>query len=1054
MKNARLSVALCAGLVLGTGVGSVISSPARAADDANTSTHGYDEKFLSALSWRCIGPPRGGRATACAGVHGDPMTYYMGATGGGVWKTANAGLTWQPISDDFFKTGSIGAIAVAQSDPNVIYVGTGEACPRGNFSHGDGVYKSIDAGKTWTDIGLDDTRQIGRIRVHPKDSDLVYVAALGHIYGSNNQRGVFRSQDGGETWENVLFVNDETGAVDLAMDPVNPRVLYAGFWQVKRSPWSLDSGGPGSGLYKSTDGGDTWEELTSGLPTGVKGKIGVTVSPVNPDRVWANIEAEDGGVFRSDNAGDTWRRVNTDRSLRQRAWYYTHIYADSQDVDTVHVLNVSFHKSTDGGKSFDTTIRVPHGDNHDLWINPDNNLNMVEANDGGANVSFDGGKSWTRQDTLPTAQFYHVTTDDQFPYRVYGAQQDNSTISVSSQAAQFRTGDMYSVGGGESGYIAVRPDDTNIVYAGSYDGHLTKYDHRYRQSRNITVWPDNPMGAGVESMKYRFQWTFPIVISPHDPNTLYVGGNSLFKSTDEGQSWQVISPDLTTDDKSKQQSSGGPITQDNTSVEYYCTIFAMVESPHEPGVIWVGSDDGLVHVTKDGGQTWDEVTPVGLGQWSLISQLEVSPHDPATAYLAVNRYKMDDFRPYVFKTNNYGKTWQQITTGIDDGAFVRSVREDTTRRGLLYAGTETGVYVSFDDGEHWQSLQLNLPATPITDLVVKDDDLVVATQGRSFWILGDLSVLRQLTKETTLASAHVFSPNLTYRANGDTVDVYYYLAEAPETPITLEFVNLQGEVIRTYTSKESSDDTDESDAAVPRWRRRGGGSRNASADAGVNRFRWDMRYPDAKEVPGAVMWGGSTSGPQAVPGSYQVRLTAGDQSLSSRFEVAADPRLDATQDDYQAQFDLLILIRDAVSEAHNAVNRIRNVRKQIKTMTAKAEEIDGMDSILEAGKSLNKKLTAVEVKLLQTKSKSRQDPLNFPIRLNNKLAALAGVVSRSQGRPTNQSYDVFNDLNAQVQVELVTLAQIMETDVPEFNQLVRDHDVPAIVVDELEQADD
>ncbi|MEE8155204.1 MAG: hypothetical protein V3T53_09665 [Phycisphaerales bacterium] len=1053
MKSTRISVALCAGLVLATGVGSVVTSPAAASEDANTSTHGYDEKFLSTLSWRCIGPPRGGRATACVGLPDDPMTYYMGATGGGVWKTANAGLTWEPISDEFFKTGSIGAIAVATSDPNVVYVGTGEACPRGNFSHGDGIYKSIDAGKTWRNIGLDDTRQIGCIRVHPNDPDLVYVAALGHIFGSNQQRGVFRSQNGGETWENVLFVNDETGAVDLAMDPLNPRVLYAAFWQVSRTPWSLESGGPGSGLYKSTDGGDTWNELTSGLPEGVKGKIGVTVSPVKPDRVWAIIEADDGGVFRSDNAGETWRRVNRDRSLRQRAWYYTHIYADSQDVDTVYVLNVSFHKSTDGGKSFDTTLRVPHGDNHDLWINPDNNLNMVEANDGGANVSFDGGKSWTRQDTLPTAQFYHVTTDNQFPYRVYGAQQDNSTISVSSRAAQFRTGDMYSVGGGESGYIAVRPDDTNIVYAGSYDGHLTRYDHRYRQSRNITVWPDNPMGAGVETMKYRFQWTFPIVISPHDPNTLYVGGNLLFKSTNEGQSWEAISPDLTTNDRAKQRSSGGPITQDNTSVEYYCTIFAMAESPHEPGVIWVGSDDGLVHITKDGGQTWSEITPVGLGEWSLISLIEASPHDPATAYLAVNRYKMDDFQPYVFKTNNYGKTWKQINSGIDDGAFVRAVREDPERRGLLYAGTETGMYISFDDGDHWQSLQLTLPAAPITDLVVKDDDLVVATQGRSFWILSDLSVLRQLTRDVKLTDAHIFTPGLSYRAGGDTVDVYYYLAEKPETPVTLEFLDLDDDVIRSFASKESSQSDEADETEAPR-RRRGGGSRNAPAEAGVNRFRWDMRYADAQEVPGAVMWGGSVRGPRAVPGAYQARLTVGEQTLDCRFEILPDPRLDATPDDYRAQFDLLIQIRDAVSDAHTAINQIRNVREQIKTATSKAKEIAGMDSIVEAGKTLNKKLTEIEVALIQTKSKSRQDPLNFPIRLNNKIAALTGVVSRSNGRPTTQSYDVFDDLNGQVQVQLAKLIEIMEIDVPAFNQLVRDHDVPAVWVEEPKSNDD
>lgn len=1008
----------------------------------------YDEKFLASMNWRSIGPPRGGRATACTGVVGDSMTYYMGATGGGVWKTSNAGLTWQPISDGFFKTGSVGAIAVAQSDANVIYVGMGEACVRGNFSHGDGMYKSVDAGKTWEHIGLDDTRQIGCIIVHPKNPNLVYVAALGHVYGSNKQRGVFRSNDGGETWKNILYVNDETGAVDLAIDPANSRVLYAGFWQVKRSPWNMDSGGPGSGLHKSIDGGDTWTQLTEGLPEGVQGKIGVTVSPVDSNRVWAIIEAEDGGVFRSDNAGKSWKLINSNRSLRQRAWYYTHIYADSKSADTVFVLNVSFHKSTDGGKTFGTTIRVPHGDNHDLWINPDNALNMVEANDGGANVTFDGGKSWTRQDTLPTAQFYHVTTDNQFPYRVYGAQQDNSTISVSSQASPTRIGDAYSVGGGESGYIAIHPDDLNIIYAGSYDGHLTRYDHHTRQSRNITVWPDNPMGAGVESMKYRFQWTFPIVISRHDPNTIFVGGNLLFKSTDQGQSWQAISPDLTTNEKSKQASSGGPITQDNTSVEYYCTIFAVAESHHEPGVIWVGSDDGLVHITRDAGQTWNDITPVGLGEWSLISQIDASPHDPGTAYLAVNRYKMDDFRPYIFKTNNYGKTWSQINSGIDEGAFVRAVREDPVRKGQLYAGTETGVYVSFDDGEHWQNLQQNLPIVPITDLVVKDDDLVVATQGRSFWILSNLTLLRQLTDEVQLADLYLFEPSVTYRSGRDAVDLNYYLSEEPTEPISLEFLDPSGEVIRTFSSKKEKG-SEEDSSGDNRRHGGGGGSKTASAKAGMNIFRWDMRYPDAQDVPGSVMWGGSIRGPQAVPGTYTARLTIGDKALTSPLTIASDPRHNATLEDYQVQFDLLITIRDAVDESHAAVNQIRDVRKQINSVTAKAKEIDGMDSIIEAGKSLNTKLTSVEEKLLQTKAKSRQDPLNYPIRLNNKLAALSGVVSRSIGRPTDQSYSVFIDLNDQLQVQLTKFKELLEVDVPEFNQLVRDHDIPAIWIDDV-----
>ncbi|RMD91716.1 MAG: glycosyl hydrolase, partial [Calditrichaeota bacterium] len=619
----------------------------------------YDTSLYRAMKWRNIGPFRGGRVTAVAGVPSQPLVHYMGATGGGVWKTEDGGLTWKNISDGWFKTGSVGAIAVAESDPNVIYVGMGERSVRGNFSHGDGVYKSVDGGKTWKHIGLSDIRQTGKIIVHPRNPDLVYVAALGHVFGPSEQRGVFRSKDGGRHWEKVLFVDNKTGAVDLAMDPNNPRVLYAGFWQVSRTPWGLYSGGPGSGLYKTTDGGDTWKKLTKGLPEGVKGKIGVTVSPAKRDRVWAIIEAKDGGVFRSDDGGESWRRVNSERKLRQRAWYYTHIYADPLEPETVYVLNVQFHKSVDGGRTY-KTIRTPHGDNHDLWIDPHNNKRMIEGNDGGAIVTYNGGETWTNEDNQPTAQFYHVITDNQFPYRVYGAQQDNSTVSIASRTTGFGIGrtDWYSVGGGESGYIAPNPADPNIVYAGSYDGLLTRYDHRTKELRNITVWPDNPMGWGAAKLKYRFQWTFPIIISPHDPNVLYVAGNVVFKSTNEGQSWKAISQDLTTNDKSKQGPSGGPITHDNTSVEYYCTVFSLVESPHEKGVLWAGSDDGLVHITRDGGQHWTNVTPKSMPKWALINNIEVSPHDPATAFLAVTRYKLDDFKPYIYKTTDYGKTWK------------------------------------------------------------------------------------------------------------------------------------------------------------------------------------------------------------------------------------------------------------------------------------------------------------------------------------------------------------------------------------------------------------
>jgi len=1044
--------------------------------------------WLQSLEWRSIGPARGGRATACCGVPGDPLTYYMGATGGGVWKTENAGLSWRPISDDDFRTGSVGAIAVAPSDPNVIYVGMGERDPRGNFSHGDGVHKSTDAGKTWAHLGLADTRQIGKIRIHPSDPDLVYVAALGHIYGPSEERGLFRSKDGGATWEKILYVNETTGAVDLEIDPNNPRIMYAGFWNVQRTPWSLISGGPGSGIWKSTDSGDSWEELTDGLPEGVKGKIGLAVSPVDSSRVYALIEAKDGGVYRSDDAGESWRRVNSDAELRQRAWYYTHIYADPEEINTVYVLNVGFWKSTDGGRGFDERIRVPHGDNHDLWINPTDNRKMVNVNDGGANVSLDGGESWTGQDMQPTAQFYHVTTDNQFPYRVYGAQQDNSTISVSSRGSPFGwQRDAYDVGGGESGYIAVHPRDSDIVYAGSYGGYLTIYNHETQQTRNITVWPDDPMGAGVEAMKYRFQWTFPIVISPHDPETVYAGGNVLFKSTNRGQSWEIISPDLTTDDTSKQQSSGGPITKDNTSVEYYCTIFTVAPSPHEEGVIWVGSDDGLVHLTRDSGETWTEVTPAGLGEWSLISLIECSPHDPATAYLAVNRYKMDDFRPYIFRTTDYGKTWKKITKGIAEDAFVRAVREDPDRRGLLYAGTETGVWVSLDDGGNWEPLQLNLPAVPITDLVVKEKDLVVATQGRSFWILDDLSPLHQLTDEVRAKKVHLFKPRDTCRVRGYDAAIHFHLdvavVEDESIEIALEILDAEGELIKRFkreakekedlttedaeveeeqeeeeaeaeaeaeAEEEAQPDEPEEEAAEEEEQEEDGDDdedERLDVEAGMNRFVWNRRYPDAEEVPGSVMWGGGTRGPAASPGTYIVRLIVGEEKTEQSFELKADPRADVTPEEYNQQFEFLWAVRNKVDEAHKAVNQIRSIRDQVKSLIARSEDHPGHKSLKEAAKKLDKKITEIEEAIIQTKSKSSQDPLNYPIRLNDKIATLSGVASDGFWKPTDQTRAVFDELAAALDAELAKFREVVEKDVPAFNLLVKMQDVPAIMLE-------
>ena len=728
----------------------------------------FDPSLFTAMRWRNIGPNRGGRVTAVAGVAQRPLVYYFGATGGGVWKTEDGGLNWNPVSDGFFKSGSIGAIEVSQADPNVIYVGTGEACIRSNFAEGDGVYKSTDAGQTWTNIGLKDTRQIGRIRIHPRNPDVVYVAALGDAFVPSRERGVFRSKDGGKTWENVLFIDDTTGAADIAIDESNPRILYAGFWHVRRKPWGMYSGGESGGLYKSSDGGDTWSELTNGLPKGVRGRIGVTVSPANPARVWAIVEAKDGGMFRSDDAGKSWTKVNDEARIRDRPWYYSHIYADPRNVDTVYVLALQIYKSIDGGRTYQN-VRAPHNDHHDLWIDPANPARMINSNDGGANVTMNGGLSWTTQDNQPTAQFYHVITDNQFPYRVYGSQQDNSSVSIAHDRNEF-----HAVGGGEAGYIAPDPRDGNIVYAGSYYGLLTRYDHRTGQTQNISVWPESPGGRAAGDVKYRFQWTFPIVISPHDPATIYAGANVLFKSTDEGRSWTPISGDLTRNDKTTLVPSGGPLTGDNSSADFYGTIFTVAESPRAKGMIWTGSDDGLVQLTEDGGKTWRNVTPRAMGDFSRIHMIEASPYEAGVAYVAASRYQLGDRKPYIYKTTDSGRNWTSISSGIPDGSFARVVREDPVSKGLLYAGTEHGVFVSFDSGASWQSLMFNLPEVPVTDLVIKDGDLVASTQGRAFWILDDITPLRQIA-DRSLTTAQLFKPRESYRTRNGRASVYYFL---------------------------------------------------------------------------------------------------------------------------------------------------------------------------------------------------------------------------------------------------------------------------------------
>jgi len=1009
------------------------------------SSAGFPDSLYNALQFRDIGPFRGGRSAAVCGVPQQPMTFYFGGTGGGVWKSDNGGQSWHNISDGFFG-GSIGAVTVSEWDNNVIYAGGGEKTVRGNVSHGDGIWKSVDAGKTWTHMGLEDTRHIPRIRVHPRNPDVVYVAALGHLFGPNRQRGIFRSMDGGKTWENILFVNENAGAVDLIMDLSNPRILYATFWRVRRTPYSLESGGEGSGLWKSTNGGDSWTNISrnKGLPPGMLGIIGVSVSPVNPQRVWAIIENKDGGVFRSDDGGETWRRVNDERNLRQRAWYYTRIYADTQNEDRVYVLNVGFWRSNDGGKSYER-IRTPHGDHHDLWIDPNDNRRMVIADDGGAQVTFNGGESWSTYHNQPTAQFYRVTTDNHFPYRIYGAQQDNSTVRIlhRSDGYGIDEGDWEPTAGGESGHIAPKPDDPEIVYGGSYGGFLERYDHRSKQQRLVDVWPDNPMGHGAKNLRYRFQWNFPVFFSPHDPNTLYAAGNVLFKTTNEGQTWEPVSPDLTRNDTTKLGPSGGPITKDNTSVEYYCTIFAALESPHEAGVLWAGSDDGLIHISRDNGKNWQNVTPPKriMPEWIQINSIEADPFNPGGLYVAATMYKSDDFRPYLYKTKDYGKSWTKITDGIDPLHFTRVIRADPGRQGLLYAGTENGLYISFDDGSSWKPFQQNLPVVPVTDLAVKNHDLIVATQGRSFWVLDDLTPLHQMRSALADRPSVLFKPRDTYRigAGGGSDDegknppdgvLKHYLlnGKVDSSALALKILEKDGDVIKVFKPGDKEN-------GMP-------------AEKGMNRFAWDTRYPDAEDFEGLVMWFGSTRGPRAVTGQYRARLVNGSDSSDVAFTILPDPRSSVSQEGRQKKFDFLIGIRDKLTEIHSTIKEIRMLRAQVNTLTEKLEKQNtGHEAIAEEAKILLQKTEDIEKALYQTKNQSPQDPLNFPIHLNNKLSTVGVMTAAGDFPPTDQAYAVRDSLFAQIDPLLEQFRTIVKEDVPAFNSFVAEQAIPAIKLD-------
>lgn len=1013
------------------------------------------------LKFRSIGPFRGGRSAATAGVPGNPMRYYMGAAGGGVWKTDDAGSTWENISDGFFG-GSVGAIAVAPSNPNVIYVGGGEVTVRGNVSHGYGMWKSIDAGKTWSSVGLEDSRRIPRIRIHPTNPDVVYAAVLGHLFGPNQQRGVFKSIDGGKNWKRVLFASEEAGAVDLVMDPSNSDTLYASTWKVLRTPYSLESGGEGSDIWKSTDAGETWKKISDnqGLPEGPLGISGVAVSPVDSNRVWAMVEAKEGGLFQSDDAGETWQRINKERKLRQRAWYYTRVYAGPDNVDEVYVLNVRFWRSTDGGKSFGS-ISTPHGDHHDLWIAPEDANRMAIADDGGVQVSFNRGQTWSTYENQPTAQFYRVTTDNHFPYRIYGAQQDNSTVRILSRTSGSQIGDRdwESTAGGESGFLAPDPNDPEIVYGGSYGGYLTRYNHRTQEVRNVHVWPDNPMGHGAGDGKYRFQWNFPIFFSRHNPKVLYAAGNVLFKTEDGGASWTQVSRDLTRNDPSKLGSSGGPITQDNTSVEYYCTIFAAAEAVTDSKVMWVGSDDGLLHVTKDQGKSWTNVTPPEMPEWSMINSIEPHPTEPGGLYVAATRYKLDDFKPYLFKTTDYGKTWTTIVEGIDRKHFTRVIRADPSRPGLLYAGTETGLYLSWDDGANWVPFQLNLPVVPITDMTIKEDDLIVATQGRSFWVLDDLSVLHQWKPTIGEKPFHLFQTPPVFRMRGggrsrpgrtagqnvrSGVPIRFHMKELPSKSSNwvteLKIRDKQGKLIREFSTKP-----DKQANQLP-----------LTIKAGLNEVRWDMRYPGAETFDGMVIWGGGTGGPSAVPGRYSVVISqreekqkgsAANELGSMTFEIQADPRSSATDKDFAQQLEFLLGVRDKLSEIHRGIKKIRDVRSQIEKLVVRLKKVDKYKNLVQQADALAEKLTQIERALYQTKNQSPQDPLNFPIQLNNRLSGLVGVASTGDFAPTRQTIQVRDTLLREIDPLLKQLDGLMGKDLKAFNKAVDQAKVPAIFFD-------
>jgi len=1060
------TVALATVALLASGSGNAAAQRGRApapsaSTPSATAAPAYDSALFASLQYRMIGPFRGGRSTAVTGIAGEPHTFLMGTTGGGVWKTDDAGTSWKNISDGFFG-GSIGAVDIADSDPNVIYVGTGSADVRGNSSQGRGVWKSQDAGRTWRFAGLPESGAIRRVVVHPTNPDLVYVTALGHMFGKNRERGIYRSKDGGTTWQQVFFLNDSTGASDLAMNPRNPRILYAGMWRAERKPWTMLSGGAEGGVYKSTDGGDTWTRLGGGLPTGLVGKVGVTVSPANPDRVWALVEAEPaGGVYRSDDAGVTWTRVNSENKLRQRAWYYTRIEADPQDEHTVYALNTSIYRSIDGGKTF-TPIEVPHGDTHDLWINPSNHRLMVIGDDGGAQVTVNGGRTWSTMNNQPTAEFYDVVVDNQFPYRVYSSQQDNTSISLPAWIGPNVLHPMNEwkyASGCETGPVALHPDHPDVVWGGCYGGAINRMVLSTDERRNVVAYPQLQLGQAAKDLKYRFQWVAPILVSRHDRNVVYHGSQYVHRTRDAGMTWETISPDLTTNTRAHQEAAGGPINHDVTGVEIFNTVFALSEDPRDARILWAGSDDGRVHVTRDGGASWQDVTPPGMPQYGTVENIDLSAHRAGRAYVAVQRFRMDDFRPYIFRTDDGGRSWTLVTdgnNGIPAGTPVRAVHEDPVKEHLVYAGTEHGMFVSFDGGRRWQSLQLNLPVSPVADFKVHRNDLVVATQGRSLYILDDVTPLHQLADVVAGTGAHLFTPRDAYRvqvggggAGGiesapDPLPqgalLHTWFAAAPDSSVRLEIVDAAGRVVRSFTTDTA--------------RARELGQAPLKPRAGAQRLAWDLTYPGPRLLKGQVIWG-YTGGVKAPPGTYTARLIAAGGTQSRSFRVLADPRLtQVAQGDYEEQFRVASALRDSITVASQALETIRAVREQATRALEQAGRINRAGEVKPAADSLTGRLSGVEVRLNQVKSESGQDPIRHPGQLDNQLIELytnvAGdhsyIYGGPEGRPTRGATERLQDVLRDWAPIATQLRTILERDVPAFNELLRRLGLGAIVL--------